>query len=258
MSDSKNLDSVNRIVKTILGYGQEQALEIARAILDHYQTGFDDSSYVDEMLEIGLTFDKYGELDQALKAYHWAEKRALATGDKGGLRTAYSNIGTVHNNSQFYNKALEYYEKALELTPEEDFQEIGILYNNIGFVYKNVLNYEKSVEYYVKSVIYLKKANDKFSMTASYFNLADLFSKVDDYERAIEYIDKCIEIDKELHLQSLKSDMKYRESLKAKLDKTQTPHTPKIVVNKPVEKVEKVEEKTVEQKKDNKKGWFRR
>jgi len=253
MTDKKFLDAVNHVFKTVLGYGKEQAVEIAKAILDHYQVGIDDTSYVDEMLEIALTFDKHGDLDEALKVYTWAEKRALAIGDKIGLRTVYSNIGTVYNNTKYYNKALEYYEKSLELTPKDDYQEIGILYNNIGFVYKSVLDYEKSVEFYVKSLNFLRQADDKFSMTASYFNLAEVFAKVEGFDKAIEYMDKCIEIDKELNLQSLKSDMKYRESLKSKLEKTQTPttsQTQKVIVNKAPEKIEKKD------KKENKKGWF--
>ncbi len=249
MEDKKKKE----LIEKITNLGKDDALEIAKALLDYYQVDLKGTEYIDELLEIGMDYDRFGEAEKALDMYFKAEKRALAIGDNYGLGTIYSNIGVVYNNTKDYNRALKYYEKALSLIQEvNNEQEIGILYNNLGYVYKNILKYKESVEYYLKSLKVLQKVGDKFSMTASYFNMAEVFAKLDDYESAIEYMDECIKIDKELELTTLKSDMKYREALFAKLQKQQgkeKAESVKVIV------AEKNSETSKEEKKDNL-GWF--
>lgn len=216
MEDRKNQE----LREKVISLGKNSAVEMAKSILDHYYIDSNDIDYVDELLEIGMDYDKFGEPERALEMYFKAEKRAKAIGDRTGLGTVYSNIGVAYNNTKDYDKALDYYNKALpiiELTKND--QELGILYNNFGFVYKNILKFRESVEYYTKSLKCLEKVDDKFSMTASYFNLADVFAHLFEYETAIEYIDKCIEIDKELKLSSLKDDIAYKQQILYKMNK---------------------------------------
>lgn len=204
----------------LISLGKESAIEVAKAVLDHFGTDMTGSEYVDELLEIGMDYDRFGEAQKALDMYSKAVQRAETIGDRYGLGTAYSNIGVAYNNTKDYDKALKYYNKALPLIEEsKNVQEIGILYNNFGYVYKNILKYKESVEYYLKSLSYLEKADDKFSMTASYYNLAEVFAQLYEYETAIEYIDKCIEIDRELKLSSLEDDLRYKEQLTYKLNR---------------------------------------
>jgi tetratricopeptide (TPR) repeat protein len=205
------------LIERIVSLGKERALEVAWSIIDYFKVDLKGTEYIDELLEIGMDYDRFGEPDKALAMYFKAEKRALAIGDNYGLGTIYSNIGVVYNNTKDYNKALEYYEKSLKLILEvNNEQELGILYNNLGYVNKNILKYIESIDYYHKSLKYLKKVNDKFSLTASYYNLAEVYAKLHEYEGALQYIEECIKLDQELNLSTLKDDIKFRESLKAK------------------------------------------
>ncbi|MFN8577309.1 MAG: tetratricopeptide repeat protein [Candidatus Sericytochromatia bacterium] len=202
----------------VINLGKENAVELAKSILDYFYTDMKDVDYVDELLEIGMDYDKFGEAERAIQMYFKAEKRAFAIGDKIGLGTIYSNLGVAYNNTKNYDKALSYYQKALPILEEtKNAQELGILYNNFGYVYKNILKYKECVEFYLKSIKYLEDANDKFSLTATYFNLAEVFAFLQEFEIAIEYMDKCIEIDKELKLSSLQDDLRYKEELNYKL-----------------------------------------
>ena len=52
-----------------------------------------------------------------------------------------------------YSKALEYYEKSLEIVREIGDSELeGKLLYNIGTIYNNLSDYSKSLEYYKKSL----------------------------------------------------------------------------------------------------------
>ena len=210
----------------VLSLGKDHAIELAKSILDHFHTDMKDTGYVDELLEIGMDYDRYGDAKKALEMYFKAEQRAKAIGDKVGLGTIYSNIGVAYNNSKEYDIALKYYNMALPIIEEsKNEQELGILYNNFGFVYKSILKYKESVEFYLKSLNYLDKVNDKFSMTASYYNLAEVFAHLYEYEIAVEYIDKCIDIDRELKLDSLEEDLKYKELIMYKINREKMKNT---------------------------------
>jgi tetratricopeptide (TPR) repeat protein len=221
----------------VINLGKDGAVELAKSILDHFHTDMKDTGYVDELLEIGMDYDRFGEAEKALQMYFKAEKRAIAIGDRIGLGTIYSNIGVAYNNTKDYDKALNYYNKALPIIEEtKNEQELGILYNNFGYVYKNILKYKECVEFYLKSITYLQRADDKFSLTASYYNLAEVFAYLLEYEIAIEYIDKCIEIDKELKLSSLEDDLRYKEQLNYKLTREKAKTEAKIQSKEPEKK----------------------
>lgn len=215
------------LLQKVINLGKDNAIEFSKTVLDFYKTDMKGVDYVDELLEIGMDYDRYGNAEKALNMYFKAEKRALAISDKEGLGTIYSNIGVAYNNTKDYDKALTYYNKALPIIQEsKNDQELGILYNNFGYVYKNILKYKECVEFYLKSITHLEKADDKFSMTASYYNLAEVFAQLLEYEEAIDYIDKCIALDKELKLDSLEDDLRYKEQLNYKLTRSKMKSNP--------------------------------
>ncbi len=224
----------------VISLGKDNAIELAKSIIDYFSADIKDIDYVDELLEIGMDYDKFGEPQKAIDMYLKAEKRAKAIGDQNGLGTAYSNLGVAYSNTKEYDIALRYYNIALPLIEvSKNDQELGILYNNFGFVYKSILKYKESVEYYLKSLKYLEKAEDKFSMTASYYNLSEVFAKLYEFDIALEYIDKCIEIDRELKLDSLDEDLKYKESIVYKINREKMKNT-----FMPKEEVENEDKKT--------------
>lgn len=216
MEDKKKLELLEKVIDC----GKEVSLEIAKTILDHYKVDLKGTEYVDEFIEIGIDYDRFGEHEKALKIYKKAMNRALAIGDRQGLGSIYSNMGIAYNGMQNFDKALEFYNKSMEIVLESNNeQEMAILYNNIGYVYKNILKYQEAGEYYIKALGLFTEANDKFNMTACYYNLAELFSILKDYEMALEYIEKCVKIDQELDLPILKKDMEFRDLLQRRKNK---------------------------------------
>ncbi len=83
-----------------------------------------------------------------------------------------------------YEKALDYFEKALDLCPND----ISLL-NNIGFTYGEMKKYDKAIETYEKSL------KIKPSHANTWNGLALSYKKLGKYEDAIRACKKAIELD---------------------------------------------------------------
>jgi tetratricopeptide (TPR) repeat protein len=102
-----------------------------------------------------------------------------------------------------YNKALEYYNKALDLqivTLGEKHKDTASSYNNIGSVYSKLGDYVQALEYYNKALeLQIATLGEKHKDTAnSYNNIGVVYRKLGDYVQALEYYNKSLEIRKEV------------------------------------------------------------
>ena len=115
----------------------------------------------------------------------------------------YNFIGVVYWKLGEYDKALEFYNKALEIRKEvlgEKHTDTAMSYNNIGAVYENLGDYDKALEYYFKALeIYKAVLGEKHRDTAnSYNNIGVVYDDLGDYDKALEYHNKALEIREEV------------------------------------------------------------
>lgn len=92
-----------------------------------------------------------------------------------------------------YDKAIEYWNKAIELNPQYYFG-----YNNLGNVYLKTDKYKEAINCYDKAI------QIKSDYYEAYFNKGNVYVKKDDYVKAINCFDKAIQI-KNDYLPALKS-----------------------------------------------------
>jgi len=81
----------------------------------------DDPLSPEEHLNLGVTYEKKGELDNALKEYQVASKK---------LPVAYLYIGNIYFQKNEYEEAERYYKKAIKKEPEN-----ADAYNNLAWLY---------------------------------------------------------------------------------------------------------------------------
>ena len=110
-----------------------------------------------------------------------------------------NNMAGVYQEQGDYEKALEYYEKDLEISERvlgSDHPSTATTYNNMAGVYKEQGDYEKALEYYDKALDVRERTlgNDHPYTATTYNNMAGVYKEQGDYEKALEYYGKALEI----------------------------------------------------------------
>ena len=109
------------------------------------------------------------------------------------------NIGNEYFELKEYTKAIETFQKSIDLKP--DFLEAR---NNISKAFLKTKNYDEAIKY-LKQNIEIQPDNEN-----TLFNLARYYSLIKNKEQAIKYLKKCLEIDSKFGELAIKDeDYKY-------------------------------------------------
>ncbi|MDP8226552.1 MAG: CHAT domain-containing protein, partial [Candidatus Celaenobacter polaris] len=109
------------------------------------------------------------------------------------------NIGSVYQSWEQYDKAIEYYRKALAITEELGMKEgIARVLNNIGSVYQSWEQYDKAIEYYRKALAIDEELSRKEGIAIRLNNIGLVYESWGQYDKAIEYYRKALTINEEL------------------------------------------------------------
>ncbi|CAF3845736.1 unnamed protein product [Didymodactylos carnosus] len=106
----------------------------------------------------------------------------------------------VYNAMGDYSKALDYYEKTLELdlkTLGPNHPSVATTYNNIGGVYNAMGDYSKALDYYEKTLeLKLKTLGPNHpSVATTYNNIGLVYNAMGDYSKALDYYEKTLELE---------------------------------------------------------------
>ncbi|MBN1821787.1 MAG: tetratricopeptide repeat protein [Prolixibacteraceae bacterium] len=93
-------------------------------------------------------------------------------------------MGIAYKELKNYDKAIEYYKKAIETDPKDAFP-----YNNLANVYRNRKEFEQASEFYQKAI----EIDSKF--VHPYNGLGNVFLEQKNYKKAIELFEKAIQVD---------------------------------------------------------------
>ncbi|TPD65294.1 tetratricopeptide repeat-containing sensor histidine kinase [Flavobacterium microcysteis] len=104
--------------------------------------------------------------DTNTELYSFKALKALnGSDDQNSIFESYIELGRVSANRQENQKALEYYDKALEVANKNEIPSVFhpkiTVFNNIGVVYQNLNDYEKAKEYFKKGLEEKKLFIDK-------------------------------------------------------------------------------------------------
>ena len=94
-----------------------------------------------------------------------------------------------------YQKAIEYYEKGLEIsTAIRDQSAIANSNHNLGNAYLNLSEYQKAIQCYVKSLETSTVIGDQLGIASSNGSLGNAYLSLGEYHKAIQYFEKGLEI----------------------------------------------------------------
>ena len=160
--------------------------------------------YIKLLNEYGIFLYKYAYYEESIEVnLRFIRLSEETNGQNKTTAVSYNNIGIVYYNLGEYDKALEYYFKALEIQKAvlgEKHRDTAVSYNNIGAVYQNLGDYDKALEYHNKALEIRKEVlEEKHSDTAiSYGNIGAVYGNLGDYDKALEHFIKALEITKDV------------------------------------------------------------
>lgn len=160
--------------------------------------------YIKLLNEYGIFLYKYAYYEESIEVNLRFIRLSEETNGQNGLTAgSYGNIGLVYRNLGEYNKALDYYFKALEIRKDvlgEKHPNTAGSYGNIGVVYHNLEDYDKALEFYNKALEIDKDVlgENHHDTAISYNNIGVVYDELGDYDKALEYHNKALEIKKEV------------------------------------------------------------
>jgi len=130
-----------------------------------------------------LHYHRYGILHSRLHRFELAEysfKKALSYAeDKIDIGLTLMDIGINYKRQMNLNKAMEYYNKALDTFEESDYLNKSIVYNNLAELYKVAGSYDKAKEHINRAFDYLdnKEASELFIYFTTYTEITALLGE---------------------------------------------------------------------------------
>lgn len=119
----------------------------------------------------------------------------IRNNDKIGESGCYGNLDIAYQSLGDYGKAIEYYEKSLEIAKDlGDRAGESTCYTNLGIAYGSLGDYEKAIEYNEKSLAINKDIGDIDSERQVNFNLGRIYDESEKLELAYEYYNNSIEL----------------------------------------------------------------
>ena len=168
-----------------------------KVLLEDYGDFFDKVIDTDNYLGIEVTYDKVRErLVLTEDVAMFFDEGGREDADTGAL---FNNLAGVYSDQSDYEKALEYYGKALAICERVlglDHPDTATTYNNMAGVYEDQGDYEKALEYYGKDLAISERVlgPDHPNTATTYNNMALVYSDQGDYDKALEYYGKALAI----------------------------------------------------------------
>jgi tetratricopeptide (TPR) repeat protein len=192
------IDEVNKIDNNSSLYQVDLKLtadddQQLRTLTERIREEVDDETGWERLGRLLLTLSQF---DKAEELYNVLLEQ---TSDKGEKALYYNQLVYIKNNQGDYEKAIEYYEKALEIeqkTLPPNHPDLATSYNNIGLVYMNMGEYSKALFFYEQALeIYQKSLPSNHpSLATSYNNISAVYDDMREYSKALSFYEKALEI----------------------------------------------------------------
>lgn len=118
-------------------------------------------------------------------------------GDKKLLSEAYYYAGSTYRDLNDAPRALEYYQKAMELISNGHI--MGNLYFQIGNLLLNQTFYNQAIDMYQKAKMYYIAQNDRVNTVHTLRNLAYTYNKIGEIDSCLTYYQTAYELAKEIN-----------------------------------------------------------
>ncbi|MBN2016909.1 MAG: tetratricopeptide repeat protein [Candidatus Cloacimonetes bacterium] len=171
-----------------------EALSLAREI--DYEIG----EYRAKMI-LGSLNSRKGNFDFAENLLLEALQYFETTENDSLISTNFTNLGMLYRNIGNPEKALEYYQKSLQIKQElDDPHGTSSVLGGIGLVYFEHGDYEKAKQYFLEAMEFGQRSPEKKPLTHALNNLGLTYCQLGELDTALEYFLQSLEYAKKLEL----------------------------------------------------------
>ncbi|MBW1295302.1 CHAT domain-containing protein [Aquimarina litoralis] len=148
-------------------------------------------------LYIGVTYKSLLQYDLALENYEKSLLISQYSQKKDMVAFTYENIGDVYIKNGEHKKAIEYYNKSIDIGTKlfgENYTENGISYQKIGNLYKDQKKYDKSLTNYLESLrIHIHAyGENKIKLAQLYIDIGDIYGYKKEHDISLSYYQKSL------------------------------------------------------------------
>jgi signal transduction histidine kinase/Tfp pilus assembly protein PilF len=149
----------------------------------------------------------YQAKDKVKTRYFIEEARAISQNlhYEKGLAGVHKEKGNLYFQQGTYRKALEFYNRALQLNSLiNDQYEVANCLSNIGLVYKEIGDYFTALEYFYKTIKLDRELNNEYGLACTLDNLGNVFAHINAFEKALNYYLEALNIREKInHIQGV-------------------------------------------------------
>ncbi|MBL7778293.1 MAG: tetratricopeptide repeat protein [Chitinophagales bacterium] len=136
---------------------------------------------------------------QALAIASKAASKSREIGYMKGEADALRAIGVIYTSNGKMPKALDAYEKALQLYQKADnLQGEAMVYNNMGIIYYRLSKFVDATEYYFHSLKLKEQLGDKVGSVSTLTNIGSVYQKQSNYSAAVNFYRRAIRVSRSI------------------------------------------------------------
>lgn len=142
---------------------------------------------------IGTAFKEIKNNKNAFIYLHRAEEKLNSVKQinpefNNSVFSIFKNLGVLYRNSDNYDKAVYYFNKAYANAEQNDnVNNKAVVLNSLGILYKTKKEYRKAIQAFETSIRLKKEMGNITGINTTYRNLADLYLEVNEYKKSEEY-----------------------------------------------------------------------
>lgn len=200
--DTVRYDLNLELAREFLKSGSDSSLIYAQEALQIAVKNDDVKRIINAKFDIAGIFYRAGNYNRSIEVYYDILKflEDKVPNDIGIYKVSF-NIGLLNEKVANFEKAREYYLKAIEFSktyvPDErdiKIHSIGRAYNNIGVTYLLQENYPKALEYFDWVIEFYNLTGDSLALKYVYNNYGLYYNAIHEYDSAFMFFKKSLEI----------------------------------------------------------------
>lgn len=139
--------------------------------------------------DLGFIYSNKSLYKSALSYYKKGLEYALIAKDTFSIANLNARIGGIYNNTYIPDSGLYYNKIALKFFESIHMKRgIGVSYNNIAGSYEGMKNYQKAIDYYTKAIPIREELGDDYAITIINYNLGLCYLHLKMYPLAEQFL----------------------------------------------------------------------